>query len=538
VRPGEESGASHRDVIVIGSGFGGSLAAWPLVREGLDVLMLERGPWVERGPESWSPENTLIRTPYFDGGGDYEALTGGEARKTAACSCVGGASVFYGAVSLRYREEDFRPNPEIVTDSGARWPLRYEDLRPYYRVAERILSVSGEAGGDPTAPSRRRGYPSRLNSLSAVSGVIADAARERGLSPFRLPLAINYHRNGNGGQPACVECGTCDTFACAIGAKNDLATRVLPVLMRRGLELRSRTAVTRLHVEGDRVVAADCVDRRTGKRRTYTADTFIVAAGALGSAHLLLASGLEERNPAGESVGRYLTRHCSSMVYGAYSWLPAHEGRFHKQMGINDYYLGDPDGRGPRGKLGNIQQAQTPSMGQVETEATKLGQLVLRPIVRRATGMLVIAEDRPRPENGVSLDRSITDELGMPKLVIRHQYTDRDLAARSFLVDRAEELHGAAGAMATFIHDIDTFSHALGTVRMGEERESNPLDPQCRFRGLSNLHVSDGSALPTSSGVNPSLTIAANALRVGEILAESARSGARAGSHAVPVGAR
>lgn len=511
----------HSDVVVIGSGFGGSLACWPLVRSGLDVTLLERGAWVERGAHNWKPENTLIRTPYYDGAARYRAVTGAGIGDASACSCVGGASVFYGAVSLRYRWADFAPNPEILTDSGARWPFTYDALRPYYRGAERILGVAGRSGRDPTAPHRRDGYPASPGSLSTVSRRIGRGARELGLSPFPLPLAIHYGGNGNGrdGRSPCIGCSTCDTFACAIRAKNDLATRVLPKLLDRGLTVEPESAVTRLVAENGRIVAAECTDQETGDTRTYTADVFVLAAGALGSPHLLQASGLVERNPAAGLVGRYLIRHCAAMVYGGYPWIPRFEKQFHKQLGINDFYFGDPQGRGPAGKLGNIQQTQTPSMGTVSAETSELQQLLLEPLVRRSTGLLVLAEDRPRYENRVDLDPSETDAHGMPRLVIRHRYDDRDLAARRFLIDRAKEIHRAAGALACYVHRIDTFSHALGTIRMGEDPELAPLTPDGRFRSLDNLYVTDGSALPTAAGVNPSLTIAANALRVGTALA-------------------
>ncbi|MCH7563944.1 MAG: GMC family oxidoreductase [Gemmatimonadetes bacterium] len=513
--------AAHRQVIVIGSGFGGAMAAWKLVDSGADVLMLERGPFVERGPHNWEPEGTVMRTPYYTEGPHYEANTDRGNSEAGVCSCVGGASVFYGGVSLRFRETDFLPRPEIVGDSGARWPFSYDTLEPYYGEAERILDVAGRAGEDPTEPPRTSDYPCPPSGLSEVSRIIAKAAEARGLHPFRLPLAINYQNSGS--APTCIECATCDTFACKIEAKNDIAVKVLRGLVERGLELRANIAVTGLHLDGRRVAGVECVDRTTGETEVLTADRIILAAGALGSAHLLLASRLAESNPAGDAVGRYLTRHCSAIVFGAYPWLPKHERHFHKQIGINDYYLGDPDGKGPKGPLGNIQQTQTPSMGTVRGELNWfLGSLVA-PLARRITGLLVIAEDRPQHRNRVVLDPSGTDELGLPRLRIEHRYDPRDLEARRFLAGRAKRIHRAAGSLVGYTHVIDTFSHALGTVRMGDDPERAPVDRDGRFRGVDNLYVTDGSILPTPAAVNPSLTISANALRIGHMIAEDLR---------------
>jgi choline dehydrogenase-like flavoprotein len=506
----------HRQVVVVGSGFGGALAAWPLVRAGFDVLMVERGPWVPRGPHCWEPEGTVTRTPYYESEGYAPARTDAGTQTVRSVAAVGGPSVFYGTVSLRFREADFLGDPEIVCDSGAEWPIRYADLSPFYDAVERILQVAGQAGEDPTEPPRPP-YPARLNGLSPVAGAMAEAARSLGLHPFRLPLAINFAPGGNG-RAQCIQCHTCDTFACAIGAKNDLATVVLSDLMARGMELRAETAVTGLHLEGTRVAGLACRDRRSGERYDLTADHVVLAAGALGTPHILLASGLEEISPCGDLVGRYLMRHCAGIIFGAHRWVPRHEGIFHKQIGINDFYLGDPHSgrRRIKGKLGNIQQTQTPHIGTVVGETGPAVGAMIAPLVRRATGLLVIAEDRPRHENHV--------RLAGDDLCIEHGYDDRDLASRKRLYVRAKQIHRAAGAHFTYVHNINTFSHALGTVRMGPDPARAPLDASGRFRGASNLWVSDGSALPTAGGVNPSLTIAANALRVGTILADTLRT--------------
>jgi choline dehydrogenase-like flavoprotein len=514
---------THRDVIVVGSGFGGAMVAWPLVHAGVDVLMLERGSQVARGPHNWEDDGTIMRSAAYTTGPSYVAETEGGSAIRHAYACVGGPSVYYGGVSLRFRVGDFDPGPEIVTDSGARWPFGYETLSPYYDRAERILGVTGIAGDDPTGPPRQTEYPAPPGALSEVSRAIARAAEKRGLTPFRLPLAINYGTAKDDARPSCLNCDTCDTFPCAIEAKNDIAVQVLRVLIRQGLELRAQVAVTEILMEGDRAVGVAYLDKTSGERVTVTANRVVLAGGALGSAQLLLASGLEEVNPAGDLVGRYLTRHCSGITFGAYSWLARYEGRFHKQIGINDYYFGDPSGRGPSGPLGNIQQTQTPKLGTVKGELNGVVASLLAPVVRRITGLLMIAEDRPQYRNRVMLDSPGTQTPYQPSLRVEHHYADRDREARRFLGREASKVHRAAGSLGTYTHLIDTFSHALGTVRMGEDPVTAPLDAQGRFRGVKGLYVSDGSALPTAAGVNPSLTISANALRVGDIIVEDLR---------------
>lgn len=502
------------DAVIIGSGFGGAMVAYQLVHAGYRVLMLERGGWVDRGPHNWRPEGTVEMTPRYSYESPHRVVRGGHSKVMGAIWAVGGPSVFYGAVSLRFRERDFQVDDRIVADSGARWPYTYADLRPYYARAERILDVAGEAGIDPTEPPREVDYPARLNGLSPVSRQIRDAARELGFQPFRLPLAINYGKNGE--RATCIACSTCDTFACSIEAKNDLAAHVLPDLIEGGLEIRHSTVVTRLVDRAGRIVAVECQDVQNGRRFREAGRLFVLSAGAMGSAHLLLSSDLPRLNPGGHTVGRYLMRHCSAITFGYFPSLPDGEIDFHKQLGIHDLYFGHRDVRKPEGKLGSIQQVQTPPVGLVRAVLPwPLGRL-LRPAVERAPGLLAMAEDQPQYRNHVTVDYSRRDRFGLPQLIVNFRHSRRDRRARRILLRHAKRILRRAGALFCYVHRIRTFSHAVGSVRMGDDPKTSALDPYCRFRGVENLFVVDGSFMPTSAGLNPSLTIAANALRAGE----------------------
>jgi choline dehydrogenase-like flavoprotein len=246
----------------------------------------------------------------------------------------------------------------------------------------------------------------------------------------------------------------------------------------------------------------------------------LLAAGVLGSPHLLLASGLERLNPGGRVVGRYLLRHCNAMLFGLFVPSPNPTGDFHKQFGVNDYYFGHPDVDEPRGKLGCIQQVMPPSAALVTNRLPRslavLDQPLRRPVgemMRFTTGLLVIAEDQPRAENHVALSGRRRNRYGQPQLSVTHRYSRRDEAARTALAREAARVLKAAGAKYIVRRDLDTFSHAVGTVRMGADPATSALDEFGAFRGVDNLHVLDGSVMPTAAGVNPTLTIAANALR-------------------------
>jgi choline dehydrogenase-like flavoprotein len=494
------------DAIVIGSGFGGVMAAYPLVHAGQRVLMLERGGWVARGPESWGDQGAGLVTPHYNHDSPYDVKSGRRRLRLGAWNCVGGQSVFYGGASYRFRESDFDANPAIVGDSGAEWPFAYRDLETYYEIAEHLLGVAGACGGDATDPRGGKPYPQQPAALSAPARRIADAAMRLGFTPSRIPLAISYTPTDV--RNACVRCGTCDGYACAAQAKNDLASGIIPDLVRRGLVLRPNTVCVRLVRQESRIVAVEYIDRVTGERGEVRAGTIILAAGTAATPHLLLASNLARVNPAEHAVGRYLTRHCNAVVLGVFARMPNPERTFDKQIALFDKYH----------EAGSIQQL-TPPVGLVRAYLPRLLRAPGARVAEHASGFVAIAEDEPRRENGVSVDWSRIDRFGMPRLKVRQAYTRRDEQAAAVLVSMAKRVLRESGARFCLVHRIETLTHALGTVRMGIDPQTSPLDESGRYRGLDNLYVADGSALPRSASVNPSLTIAANALRIGSRLA-------------------
>jgi choline dehydrogenase-like flavoprotein len=352
-----------------------------------------------------------------------------------------------------------------------------------------------------------------------VTERIAAAAHALGYTPFPLPLAI--HTGEAMGRNTCIACGSCDGFACAIEAKNDLATAVLRPLLQEGLDLRTNIAITRLEHDGQRVTRVQGRDTAAGAPVTLSAPHIVLAAGALATPQLLLGSGLHTINPAGNAVGRYLMRHMNEIVLGIFPRQPDPERRFHKQIGIHDLYFGDPAAPERLTRGGGIQQLPTPPIALARDGLPWL----LKPLARfvgHLTGLLVIAEDQPHYENRIALAGG-EDAHGLAAMTITHRYTARDLAAADMLRRHATRILRRAGAWRSYRHVIDTYSHALGTVRIGPEPGTSPLDGDHRFRGLDNLLVVDGSALPRSAGVNPSLTIAALSLRAASRLIERVR---------------
>jgi choline dehydrogenase-like flavoprotein len=475
------------------------MSAWPLVQAGHRVLMLERGGWVGRGPQNWRDDQAGLISPYFTKESPVSVDANGRRYESGSWNCVGGQSVFYGGASFRFRESDFVANPEIVGDSGAEWPFGYGDIEPYYGLAERLLRVAGD-GRDPGAP-RSTPFPQPAARLPESSTLIADAAIRTGRTPSRIPLAISF--DGAESARRCMQCGSCDGYACAAEAKNDLATGIIPRLIAQGMTLRANTVCVRLVRNGGRIAAVEYIDRISGTAGRLEAKRVILAAGTLATPHLLLASNLARVNPAGHAVGRYLTRHRNAVVLGAFARNPNPGRAFDKHVAILDHYA----------EAGSMQQ-MSPPLGMVRAYLPRGLRSLGARFVEHALGLIVIAEDQPRQENAVTVDWSKTDAFGLPRLEVSHRYSERDERAARQLIDAAREVLREAGALVTITNKIDTFSHALGTVRMGPDAATAPLDSAGRYRGLDNLYVADGSALPRSAGLNPSLTIAANALRI------------------------
>ncbi|HJU65059.1 MAG TPA: GMC family oxidoreductase, partial [Gemmatimonadaceae bacterium] len=231
-----------------------------------------------------------------------------------------------------------------------------------------------------------------------------------------------------------------------------------------------------------------------------------------------LTSGLDRLNPAGHAIGRFLLRHRNELVLGIFPTPPGRPDRFHKQVAIHDFYEGHAGVAWPRGRLGGLQQFSTPTSSIVRAYVGRGLQHGVMPVLRRTTGILVLAEDQPRYDNHIRLDDARRDRFGLPQLIIRHRYAPRDIAAARALAYQAKRILRYAGARLFFMHHLPSFSHAVGTMRFGVDPRTAPLDAECRFRGVDNLYVVDGCFMPSAGGVNPSLTIAANALRVGSHL--------------------
>lgn len=492
------------DVVIVGSGLGGASAAHRLSSQGLKVAVLERGTWPKRDEKDWRAEEILLRSRYF--GPDQLGVRQYSAKKDTLTSFnqnVGGMSVFYGGAAFRLREPDFD-----------RWALSYRDFSPYYDQAESLLEVHGQAHEDPTEPSRDFDFPFPPIDLNPPAQRVFDAAKGLGLKPFHIPLAINFKNQSR--DNLCIQCQTCDGYPCKIEAKSD-ATTIFKKAMKNLCPPKIFVGVTaeRFIISKDRVKSLALLDDQ-GRRFSISAKAFILAAGALGSPPILLRSGLHDF-PQYQFIGRYLMRHCNAVVSYVFPFRTNARGDFHKQVAISSLYNDWRDKNNLA--IGIIQDIYTPEKSVVSAFAPRGFKFLAGIFSQYIQNLLCVAEDEPQFINRVELSDRV-NQWGIRLPRIEHQYSKADLERLNFLIKHARKVLKAAGGKIGKLMRIDSFSHAVGTLRMGQSEKDSVISTGGQFHGLKNLFVADGSFMPSSGGVNPSLSITAFALRTADKMIE------------------
>lgn len=494
------------DIVIIGSGVGGSAVAHQLAGSGAKILILERGDFLPDEPQNSDAEAVFGQARYKTHD-EWQDASGARFRP-GQYYYVGGHTKFYGTAMFRFRESDFEAGGIDGAASPA-WPIRYADLAPHYAAAERLYGVRGKAGTDPTDPPRAA-FPHAAIPHEPVIAALSDRLAAQGLHPFHMPSAVDY---GPGG--GCRRCGTCDAFACRFDAKGDAEIRVLrPLLAHPDVRLERQAEVTRLIADdaGRRIVAAEV--RRGGEVLRVEAPTFVLSAGAINSALILLRSactaapeGVANRSGV---VGRYLMNHHLTGLMGV-KLLAVNETKFPKTLSVNDFYHGlpgDPEARGNIQMLGNIQGAM------IRAAYPQVPRPLANWLGRHSVDVLAMSEDLPNRESRVRLlagDRVEVD------------YRPGGVAAHDRFVRHVKAVLRRAGFPVVLRHSfgIHAPSHQCGTVRMGDDPATSALDGLCRAHDHPNLHVVDGGFFPSSAALNPALTIAAQALRVGAHLRDT-----------------
>ncbi|UJL27481.1 GMC family oxidoreductase [Mycolicibacterium vanbaalenii] len=519
------------DVIVIGAGMGGGVLGHRLAKSGRNVLYVEKGrstlpgtPGTIRAavPELAEPRAARSAATYYEAlaragrsTDEVEDVSGRFAKRFVPFigSGTGGSSALYGMVCERFFARDFTPRQNFADPGDSTvpeaWPVTYDQMAPWYGEAEKLLGVRGQP--DPLRPEAMEANLPAAPRFSPDNQPMVDHLTSRGLHPYHLPMACEY-------ADGCV---TCQTYLCDRACKNDAARNcVLPAVAEHGARLLTECRVVRLDADRTHVRQVIC-EHRDGTL-ALKAKVVVLAAGALATPVLLLnsRSGQWPRGLANGSdwVGRNLMRHLLDPVE---VW-PEPDSAItaaNKEIGLNDFYFWE--GR----KFGTVQSfgAIPPMEWLINRPGTQGKALrLMSPVVRKVyerffTGGLILAammEDLPYLDNRV-VPCGEPGSDGRQRMRIHYRLhaseTERHAVFLRLFKEVLEPFRTRALGSGKSNANL---GHVCGTCRFGTDPKTSVLDPQNRAHEVDNLYVVDTSFFPSSAGLNPSLTVAANALRV------------------------
>jgi len=536
-----EASQRHWDVIIIGTGMAGSTIGFALAKAGKQVLFCEKGKSLlhpETGlrgnfAETFFERPTIPKTQHREvllQAGRYadeiEDVSCAQSRHTIPFigSGTGGSSALYGAAMERFFPSDFTPkknHPEAQESTlPEQWPISYTDMQPYYERAEQLFRVRGST--DACHPDLQASHFLTPPPLGTTTQELNDLFTDNGLHPYRLPQACEF-------VPGC---RGCQGFLCPNNCKNDsVRICLLPALEKHNACLLDECEVVRLESDQDSITGVIC--HQHNQEIALRGTTIVLAAGALETPRLLLNSNTKQwpdglANDSG-LVGRNLMRHYVDL----YALLPrsrkGHPGNL-KELAFNDFYQINGE------KFGTVQSfgALPPSAVIVDgmekdlqdkgrgwlIPFLKIGKPLIRPtlehIFNRRVLFASIMEDVPYLDNRVMLSTGNNSKIHN-RLSIQYKIRPHEKnRIQMFRNQLAEAFSPNRFMLIKQAENNERIAHACGTCRFGLAPEDSVLDMNNRAHGLDNLYIVDSSFFPSSAGTNPSLTLAANALRVAE----------------------
>ena len=506
------------DIIIIGSGAGGGTIAYKLAPSGKNILILERGDYIPKEKENWDAKEVFTKGRYRTTEEWYDKDDKPFSPYTHYA--VGGNTKMYGAALFRLRENDFKETKHVGGISPA-WPISYEELEPFYTEAEKLYSVHGERGVDPTEPKTATAYPHPPLRHEPSMQELYDSIHQLGYKPFPLPIGVRLGENGKAGSSP-VHLSNFDGFPDPTEAKADAQV----VSLKQALMAPNVTLLTRAHVDrlitdksGKRISVVEVT--RDGQKITFESGVVILAAGAVNSAAILLRSGGRQfaeglANSSG-LVGRNYMLHQNGCVINFSQKL--NTSQFQKSFSLSDFYHKSDDFEFP---LGTIQlMGKNDPDTVLDLAKDHFPGKSFQELSTHSIDFWITSEDLPDLKNQVTLrkDGSIKTNytVNNREAYIRlkkklYEILDK-LAEKDPLLRNATRLGYDLG--------VSGVSHQMGTLKFGHDPKTSVLDVNCKAHDLDNLYVVDASFFVSSGAFNPSLTIMANALRVGKHLLET-----------------
>lgn len=504
---------NHFDIIIIGTGSGGGTIAYKLAQSGKKILILERGGFVPKEKENWDAREVVAKGRYRPDEQWYDKDE--KPFKPFIHYNVGGNSKFYGAAMFRFRESDFKEVKHYGGTSPA-WPLGYDVFEPYYTQAEFLYHVHGKRGSDPTEPKARSEYRYSPLPYEPVMKDLAMKMEKIGLHPFPLPMGMKLPQDSSKHESP-VKLENFDGFPDPTDSKADAQTSALKnILNKENVTLLTHAYVEKLitNKSGTKVTNVKAIV--DGEEQYFSGELVIVACGAVNSAALFLRSA-NEQHPNGlanssNQVGRNLMLHHNGCLVAFTK--KKNTSLFQKSLGIADYYHGADDSEFP---LGEIQL-----MGRNDPDTILWMGETLFPgktyeeLKEMSIDFWLTAEDLPSPENRVSLRDDGSIQI---------HYNRTNYTAFEKLKEKLKQLFVKLGDIDAdyqdvqwggYDLDVSGMSHQNGTLRFGNDPQTSVLDLNCKTHDVQNVYVVDASFFPSCGAFNPALTIAANALRVGD----------------------
>lgn len=527
------------DVVVVGSGFGGSVAALRLTEKGYRVAVLEAGRRFERDElprDSWDLPNYLWAPAL----GLYGIQ---RIHLLANVLILAGAGV--GGGSLNYANTLYVPPKAFFEDRQWRHITDWqEELAPFYDQAQRMLGVRLNPTVTPSdvhlkAAAEKMGVGDTFHM--APVGVFFGDGRDAEGNAAAAPggeVADPYFGGAGPSRKACVECGECMT-GCRHGAKNMLTENYLYLAEKGGAEIHPLTTVARIRelrggyaVDVRRTDSRSRTDRVKAGARTITAARVVVAAGTYGTQSLLHRMRDAGHLPRISARLGELTRTNSEALVGAQTTDRRYGARtdFTKGVAITSSIHPDANthiepvryGKGSNA-MGALSIAQVKGGGRVPRWLRYLGNSALHPVTfARSMNQHRWSEKTIIGLVMQSLDNSITvslkkGPLSKPRLTSTQGHGEPNPtwipAAEKGAQALADEINGFPGSTVGEIFDIPMTAHFLGGCAIGDSADTGVVDPYHRLYGHPGISVVDGSAVSANLGVNPSLTITAQAER-------------------------
>jgi len=511
-------------VVIIGSGAGGATLANELAQRGIGkIVILEAGKHYTQADfenDEWAMFRKISWLDKRISAGGWHHTNTYPNLPAWIVKAVGGSTIHWSGVALRFQPHDFRTRQIYGQVEGANvldWPITYEELAPYYDKAEKKMGVTGSAAsGQPPMPE------------SNQYKVVAAGARKIGYRKIVRPVASNS--TPYDGRPACQQAGFC-MQGCKIGAKwSALYTEIPKALATGRVELRPESMVLQVqHDKSGKVNGVLYADSK-GRKHLQKARVVCVAGNSIESARLLLnsASTLFPNGLANSSgqVGRNYMNHATAAAVAIHrkpvymyrgfdiGAVVADEVALNTRRGFNGgYYL---EGLA----LGLPYTAAFMKPGGWGRDVTSALEQY-----DHMTAIWVCGEDMAREQNTITLHPTEKDQYGLPIPIVTKTYHRNDEAIAAHGLQQFRKLSEAVGA--TRVIDMPAYpaSHNMGTNRMSANARDGVVNRWGQAHDVKNLFVSDGSQFTSSSAANPTLTIVALAIRQAEYLAGALRRG-------------